>query len=60
MESFDTIPLRPGAHIRNQAVLKDIRKKGFRKVLLRLENSLVIEGEEKPAMVAELLALIYF
>ncbi len=53
-------PVRPGARIRNRAVLKDIRKKGFRKVLLKIENTLEIEREEKPAMVAELLVLLYF
>jgi acyl dehydratase len=53
-------PVRPGARIRNRAVLKDIQKKGFRKVLLKIENTLEIEGEKKLAMVAELLVLIYF
>jgi acyl dehydratase len=52
--------VRPGARIRNRAVLKDIQKRGFRKVLLKIENTLEIEGEKKPAMVAELLVLIYF
>jgi acyl dehydratase len=52
--------VRPGARFRNRAVLKDIQKKGFRKVLLKVENTMEIEGEEKPAMVAELLVLIYF
>lgn len=53
-------PVRPGARIRNRAVLKDIQKKGFRKVLLKIENTLEIEREEKPAMIAELLVLLYF
>jgi acyl dehydratase len=53
-------PVRPGARIRNRAVLKDIQKKGFRKVLLKIENTLEIEGKEKPAMVSELLVLLYF
>lgn len=52
--------VRPGVRIRNRAVLKDIQKKGFRKALLKIENTLEIEGEEKPAMVAELLVLFYF
>jgi acyl dehydratase len=51
--------VRPGARVRNRAVLKDIQKRGFRKVLLKIENTLEIEGEEKPALVAELLILIY-
>ena len=52
--------VRPGARIRDRAVLKDIEKKGFRKLLLKIENTLDIEGEKKPAMVADLLVLIYF
>jgi len=52
--------VRPGARIRNRAVLKDIKKKGFRKVLLKIENTMEIEGEGKPALIAELLVLIYF
>ena len=51
--------VRPGARIRNRAVLKDIQKRGFRKVLLKIENTLEIEGEERPALVAELLVLFY-
>lgn len=51
-------PVRAGQKVRNRAVLKGIEKRGFRKVLLTVENTLEIEGEEKPAMVAELLALI--
>jgi hypothetical protein len=31
----------------------------FRKVLVTVENTMEIEGEEKPAMVAEVLSLIY-
>jgi acyl dehydratase len=52
--------VRPGVRIRNRAVLSDIQKRGFRKVLLKIENTLEIEGEKKPAMVAEILVLIYF
>jgi acyl dehydratase len=52
-------PVHPGARIRNRAVLKEIRKRGFRKILLKIENYLEIEGEEKPAVLAELLVLVY-
>jgi len=51
--------VRTGARVRNRAVLKGLEKRGFRRVLLTVENTLEIEGEEKPAMVAELLALIF-
>jgi hypothetical protein len=39
--------------------LKAIEKRGFRKVLITVENILEAEGADKPAMVAEVLALIY-
>jgi acyl dehydratase len=54
-----TSPVGPGARFRNRAVLKSIRRKGFRKFLLTVENTMEVEGREKPAMVAELLALVY-
>lgn len=52
-------PVRAGERVRNRAVLKKIEKRGFRKVLVTVENILEVEGAEKPAMVADVLALIY-
>jgi acyl dehydratase len=52
-------PVRAGSRVRNRAVLKAIDKRGFRKVLITIENILETEGADKPAMVAEVLALIY-
>jgi acyl dehydratase len=52
-------PVKPGNYIRNRAVLKDITKKGFRKVLLSIENTIEIKDQEKPALAAETLALFY-
>ena len=54
-----TSPVGPGARFRNRAVLKAIRRKGFRKFLLTIENTVEVEGRDKPAVVAELLALVY-
>ncbi len=51
--------VRAGSRVRNRAVLKRIEKRGFRKVLVAVENTMEIEGADKPAMVAEVLALIY-
>jgi acyl dehydratase len=51
-------PVRAGARVRNRAVLAGVEKRGFRKVLIKVENTLEIEGGEKPAMVAEILALV--
>lgn len=53
-------PVRPGDRIRNRAVLKEIRRKGFRKWLVKIENTLEIENNPKPALVAELLVFIIF
>ena len=52
-------PVRPGDRIRNRALLKNVEKRGLRKVLITVENTLDIEGKEKPALIAETLALIY-
>jgi acyl dehydratase len=52
-------PVRPGDRIRSRAVLKKTEKRGFRRVLVTVENTLEIEGVDKPALVAEVLALIY-
>ncbi len=52
-------PVKAGQRVRNRAVLKRIEKKGFRRVLVSVENTLEVEGAEKPAMVAEVLGLIY-
>jgi acyl dehydratase len=51
--------VRAGSRIRNRAVLKKIEKRGFRKVLVTVENTIEVEGAEKPAMVADVLGLIY-
>ena len=52
-------PVRAGSRVRNRAVLKAIERRGFHKVLVTLENTVEIEGAEKPALVAEFLALLY-
>lgn len=51
-------PVHAGKRIRCRAVLKDVARKGFRKLLITIENTLEIEGEDKPALVAELLAMM--
>jgi len=53
------LAVRAGARVRNRAVLKSLDKRGFRRVLVTVENTLEVEGQEKPAMVAEVLALIF-
>jgi acyl dehydratase len=51
--------VRAGSRVRNRAVLKTIEKRGFRRVLVTVENTLEVEGASKPAMVADALVLIY-
>jgi acyl dehydratase len=51
--------VRAGSRVRNRAVLKKIEKRGFRRVLVTVENTIEVEGAGKPAMVADVLALIY-
>jgi acyl dehydratase len=48
-----------GSRVRNRAVLKKVEKRGFRRVLVTVGNTLEIEGADKPAMVADVLALIF-
>lgn len=51
--------VRAGARVRNRAVLKSVARRGFRKVLVTVTNTMEIEGEAKPAMVADVLGLIF-
>jgi len=51
--------VRPGSRIRNRAVLEKAEKKGFRRILAHVQNTVEIEGEEKPALVAEALVLFF-
>lgn len=52
-------PVRAGSRVRNRAVLKAVEKRGFRKVLVTVGNTLEVEGADKPAMVADIKALIF-
>lgn len=53
-------PVKPGDRIRNRAVLKEIKRKGFRRWLVKIDNTIEIEGNPKPALVAELLVFVFF
>jgi acyl dehydratase len=52
-------PVGPGSRIRNRAVLEKVEKRGFRRILASVQNTVEIEGQDKPALVAELLVLFY-
>jgi len=48
-------PVPAGARVRNRAVLKSVEKKGPRRLLIAIENTVEVEGADKPALVAEIL-----
>ena len=50
-------PVKAGARVRNRIVLLGVEDKGSG-VLIKTRNTLEIEGEEKPALIAETLALL--
>lgn len=50
-------PVRVGARIRMQCKLLDIEDRGDERFLIRTDNTLEIEGEERPALVAEWLGM---
>ncbi len=51
-------PVLVGSKIRNRCTLKQAAEKDDGKILIMIENKIEIEGIEKPAMVAEVLALL--
>jgi acyl dehydratase len=51
-------PVKSGARVRNRLELVSAQPQRGGMILLRLRNTLEIEGERKPALVAETLALI--
>jgi acyl dehydratase len=51
-------PVRAGARVRNQVSLLSAEPQGGGQVLLKLRCSLQIEGEAKPALVAEMLCML--
>ena len=51
-------PVKSGDRIRNRLELMSAEEKGEGRLLVKTKNTVEIEGEERPAMVAELLALL--
>ena len=51
-------PVKAGARIRMHAVLLEVEDRGKGRMLLRTQNIVDIEGEEKPALSVESLALV--
>lgn len=52
-------PFPAGCRVRNRAVLKEVSEKGEGRLLLVTENTVEIEGQDKPGMVAESLAMVF-
>src|SRR5215831_21113212 len=51
-------PVKAGARVRNRVVLLSAERKPQGRVLLALQNTIEIEGESRPALIAESLALL--
>jgi len=52
-------PVRPGDKVRHRAVLQEISRKGIGRLLLKVENTIEVDGAPKPALVAELLVMFF-
>jgi acyl dehydratase len=51
-------PVKAGARIRNRGVLLAVELQGKGRLLLKTQSTVEIEGETKPALIAETLALL--
>lgn len=51
-------PVKAGARVRNRVVLLEAADKGGGRVLIKMQNTLQIEGENKPALIADTLAML--
>jgi acyl dehydratase len=51
-------PVKAGARVRMHATLVEVEDRGKGRLLLRTQNTFDIEGEEKPALTVESLALV--
>ncbi|QGZ57483.1 MaoC family dehydratase [Paraburkholderia acidiphila] len=51
-------PVKAGARVRNRVTLESAENKGGGRVLVKTTNTLEIEGEDKPALVAQTLAML--
>ncbi len=51
-------PVKTGARIRVRVTLLSVTNKGASRTLLKTQNTVEIEGEEKPALIAETLSLL--
>jgi acyl dehydratase len=52
-------PVKPGNRIRNRAILSKVTSKGASRILVKISNTIEIEGSDKPALTAETLAVFF-
>lgn len=52
-------PVRVGSRMRLRSTLVSLEEKGPGQYLMKASNAVEIEGEEKPAMIAETLTMLY-
>jgi acyl dehydratase len=52
-------PVRAGARVRLRTVLLAMEDKGQGRYLIKASNTMEIEGEEKPALIADTLVMLY-
>jgi acyl dehydratase len=51
-------PVRAGARVRDRVTLLTVEEKGPGRMLVKAQHTIEIEGDDKPAMVAEALAML--
>ncbi|WP_250478364.1 MULTISPECIES: MaoC family dehydratase [unclassified Caballeronia] len=51
-------PVRSGSRVRSRVVLIGVERKGGGRIVVKADNELQVEGEDKPALIAQTLAMI--
>src|SRR5262249_58790462 len=51
-------PVRAGARVRNRVTLMSVEKKGGGRVIVKVMNELQVDGADRPALIAETLAML--
>ena len=51
-------PVRSGARVRSRVVLTSVERKSGGRIIVKADNELRVEGEDKPALIAQTLAMI--
>jgi acyl dehydratase len=51
-------PVRSGSRVRSRVMLTDVERKSGGRIIVRADNALQVEGEDKPALIAQTLVMI--